>query len=124
MPSKVDQVVTMELVNIALFVGCFAALIAAGVLFEHRVRSRLARHMLNRVPLSDEAFGATYFPASWTEAASIVRRLVGEQLDIDMSRALPSDRFVDDLRMDDLDSLASITIVVRRECVPMPCLVG
>jgi acyl carrier protein len=65
--------------------------------------------------LSDEAFGATYFPARWTEAASKVRRIVGEELDIDISRALPSDRFVDDLRMDDLDSLASITIIMRIE---------
>jgi len=105
----------MELVGIALSVGCFAALIAAGVLFEHRVRSRLARHMSSRVPLSDEAFGATYFPASWTKAASRIRRIVGEELDIDISRALPSDRFVQDLRIDDLDSLAAVTIVTRIE---------
>jgi len=105
----------MELVGTVLFVGCFAALIAAGVLFEHRVRGRISRLMFSRQPLSDEAFGATFFPARWTEAASRVRRIVGEQIDIDMSRALPSDRFLDDLRMDDLDSLASITIVMQIE---------
>jgi len=115
LPAKLDQVVTTELVGIALSVGCFAALIAAGVLFEHRVRSRLARHMSSRVPLSDEAFGSTYFHARWTKAASRIRCIVCEQLDIDMSRVLPSDRLVDDLRMDVLDSLASITIVMQIE---------
>jgi len=115
LPAKLDQVVTMGLAGIALSAGCFAALIAAGVLFEHRVRSRLARHMSSRVPLSDEAFGAAYFPASWTKAASRIRRIVGQHLDIDMSRALPSDRFVDDLRMDELDSMASVMIVMQIE---------
>jgi hypothetical protein len=40
--------------------------------------------------------GATYFPASWTKAASRIRRIVGEELDIDISRALPSDHFVNE----------------------------
>ncbi len=71
--------------------------------------------MSSRAPLSDEAFGATYFPAKWATTASKIRRIVGEQLDIDVNRALPSDRFVQDLRIDDLDSLAAVTIVMKVE---------
>ncbi len=106
---------TMGLAVIPLSVFCFVALVAAVILFERGQRSRVARQMSSRAPLSDEEFGATFFPARWTEAASRIRRIVGEQLEIDMSRTLPSDRFLDDLRMDDLDSLASITIVMQIE---------
>jgi hypothetical protein len=84
----------MELVGIPLSVLCFAASVAVVIVFEHGRRSRVERQMSSRVPLSDEAFGATYFPASWTKAASRIRRIVGEELDIDISRALTSDRFV------------------------------
>ena len=105
----------MGLAVIPLSVLCFAVSVAVVILFERGQRSRVARQMFSRTPLSDEVFGATFFPARWTEAASRIRRIVGEQLEIDMSRTLPSDRFVDDLRMDDLDSLASITVVMEIE---------
>lgn len=105
----------MEFVVIPLSVLCFAASVAVVILFEHGQRSRVERQMSSRLPLSDEEFGATYFPASWTKAASRIRRIVGEELDIDISRALPSDRFVQDLRIDDLDSLAAVTIVTKIE---------
>ena len=71
--------------------------------------------MSGRVPLSDEDFGARFFPAGWTEVASKVRQIIGEAIDIDMSRAHPSDQFVKDLRIDDLDSLASVEIVMKVE---------
>jgi hypothetical protein len=113
LPANRISVVTTELVGIPLFVFCFAASVAVVILFEHGWRSRAERQMSSRVPLSDEAFGATYFPASWTKAASRIWHIVGEELDIDISRALPSDRFVPDLRIDDFDSLAAVTIVTE-----------
>ncbi len=105
----------MGLTIIPLSVLCIAASVAVVILFEHGQRSRMQRQMSSRVPLSNEAFGATYFPAIWAKAASRIRCVLGEELDIDISRALPSDRFVQDLRIDDLDSLASVTIVTRIE---------
>ncbi len=105
----------MGLTFIPHSVLCIAASVAVVILFERGQRSRVARQMSSRAPLSDEAFGATFFPVRWTEAASRIRRIVGEQLEIDMSRTLPSDRFLDNLRMDYLDSLASITILMQIE---------
>ncbi len=106
---------TMGLTVIPLSVLCIAASIAVVILFEHGQRSRMERQMSSRVSLSNEAFGATYFPAIWAKAASRIRCIVGEELDIDISRALPSDRFVEDLRIDNLDSLAAVTIVTTIE---------
>jgi len=100
---------------IPLSIICFAAFVAVLILVEHRQRTRAERQVSGRVPLSDEAFGAAYFPATCAKAASRIRRIVGEELDIDISRARPSDRFVEDLRIDELDSLAAVTIVTKIE---------
>jgi len=107
--------VTMGLTVIPLSVLCIAASVAVVILFEHGQRSRIKPQMSSRLPLSNEAFGATYFPAIWAKAASRIRCIVGEELDMGISRALPSDRFVQDLRIDDLDSLAAVTILTRIE---------
>jgi len=106
---------TMKLVIIPLSVLCFAALVAVEILLDHRLRRVVEGSMSSRAPRSDEAFGAAYFPATCMKAASRIRRIVGEELEIDISRALPSDRFVEDLRIDDLDSLAAVTIVTKIE---------
>ena len=97
---------------LGLIIGASAAFV---ILFERVQRGRVRRHMSGRVPLSDEEFRANFFPASWTEVASKVRQIIGEAIDIDMSRAHPSDQFVKDLRIDDLDSLASVEIVMKVE---------
>jgi acyl carrier protein len=107
--------VTMKLVGIPLL-GLIIGASAAVVILCERVRGgRVRRQMSGRVPLSDEEFGANFFPAVWTEVASKVRQIIGDAIDIDMSRADPSDRFVQDLRVDALDSLASIVIVMKVE---------
>lgn len=94
-----------------LFIG---AVVAAVILFDRFVRWRVRRLLAGRAPLSDEEWGATFFPAR-SDVASRVRQIIAAQLGIDMSRAYPSDRFIQDLRMDDLDSMASVEIVIQVE---------
>jgi acyl carrier protein len=92
----------------------FAALVAGVWFFERVQRSRVQRRVSERAPLSDDEFGALYF-TNWSKAAATVRRVVGQVLCLDMTRTRPSDRFVQDLRMDDIDSLASVEIVIKIE---------
>jgi acyl carrier protein len=108
--------VTTGVVSLALVVLLALVFTVVAVWMSYRVpRDRVQQQFADRMPLSDEEFGASYFPARWGKSASRVRQIIGEALGIDMTRTRPSDRFVQDLRIDDLDSLASVEILDKLE---------
>ena len=72
-------------------------------------------HMAGRPALSDAEFCARYFSADRAEIAAELRRIFAQHLPIDLSRMQPGDRFVEDLRMDALDSLSTVEFVIQVE---------
>jgi acyl carrier protein len=108
--------VTSGVVSLALVVLLALVFAVVAVWMSDRVqRDCVQRQFADRMPMSDEEFGAAYFPQRWVKSAARVRQIVGEAIGIDMTRTRPSDRFVQDLRIDDLDSLASVEILDKLE---------
>lgn len=72
-------------------------------------------HVAGRRALSDAEFCERYFSADRAEIAAELRRILARHLPIDLSRMQPDDRFVEDLRMDALDSLSTVEFVIQVE---------
>ena len=77
------------------------------------VRQRLA----SRPPLSPGEFGKTDFGATSSKAglAGEAREILARYIDVPLDGLLPDDAFAKDLRMDDLDSMASVEFVTELE---------
>ena len=84
----------------------------------HRWTARRIRKLLGcRPQLSPEQFASTYFGETCTRAA-LARRVhnaLGEVLGISVSGLHPEDRFVRDLRMDEIDSLLTNEFIKKIE---------
>jgi acyl carrier protein len=100
--------------------GPIAALAAAGAgvfAYEWINRRRARRRLSTRPQLSTAEFAQSHF------GASEERRLLAKELYVILSHHLPyplaglspDDTFIDDLRMDALDSLAAVEFVVEVE---------
>lgn len=115
-PEFFDHVVTS-----AKVLGALALLVAFVLAWRHasrrdaRARKRVADHMAKNPALDPAVFAATYFPADQAAIASRLRELLVPHLEIDLARLHPDDRLVADLRMDDLDSMATVEFVLSVE---------
>jgi acyl carrier protein len=78
-------------------------------------RRRALKHMQGRPSLAAEEFGHHYFPPAQAEIAAQVRAIFAKHISVDVSQAHPDDRLVEDLRMDALDSMATLEFVLELE---------
>jgi len=80
------------------------------------VEKRHARaHMAGRMVLSNVEFGKQFFPTDRAEIATKLREILSRHIPIDLSQMQPDDRFVQDLRMDALDSMSTVEYVIEIE---------
>jgi acyl carrier protein len=96
--------------------------LAAGVcmLFSIRLSDKVEKeraldHMANRPVLNNSEFGKQFFPNDRAEIASKLREILSRHIPVDLSQMQPNDRFVEDLRMDALDSMSTVEYVIEIE---------
>ncbi len=100
----------------ALFVLGFVALIFGALWLHARSNVRLAeRHMAPRPPLNSVEFGQRYFSAAQAPVATKLRELLAAETVLHLDQLHPNDRPVQDLRIDELDSLALVEFVMAIE---------
>jgi len=97
---------------ILLFVAVAAFLVW---LQEWSEKRRALRHMEGRQPLTDVEFGKQFFPPDRADIAARLRQIMARHIAVDLSRLHPDDLIVDDLRMDSLDSLATVEFLIEIE---------
>jgi acyl carrier protein len=78
-------------------------------------KQRALAHMAGRPALSETEFGKRYFPPERSELAAKLRKIFSQHIIVDLSQLQPNDRFVEDLRMDELDSMATVEFVIEVE---------
>ncbi len=78
-------------------------------------KRRALRHMAGREPRGNKEFGRYYFPPEEVEIAAKVRAIMARHVSVDLARLHPDDRIVEDVRMDALDSLATVEFVAEVE---------
>ncbi len=71
--------------------------------------------MAGRPTLSEKEFGRQFFPNDRAEIAAKLREILSRYIPIDLSQMQPNDRFVEDLRMDALDSMSTVEYVIEIE---------
>jgi acyl carrier protein len=94
-----------------------AAIILAVIgvqLADWTTKRRARRHLAGRPTRSADEFGREFFPEH-AVVASRVRNILGKHLPIDLAALCPDDRPVQDLRMDDLDSMSTVEFVIDIE---------
>jgi acyl carrier protein len=99
-------------------IGSGVALIGGGVLLHEWTNRRRARRLLATRPALDPAgFGRTYFGESDRRAllAAQVREVLAEHVPYSLEGLGPDDAFVQDLRMDELDSMSTVELVLSLE---------
>ncbi len=99
---------------VAALVGASAVAVAA----HDRANRRKAEALLaTRPSLNPGDFGQVYFPESERRArlASQVREVLAEHLPYPLDGLAPDDAFVENLRMDELDSMSIVEFIVALE---------
>src|ERR1700733_9119627 len=95
-------------------VGVFVpAILCIGYAQEKQLKARIEGHFRGRPSLTEKEFGEKYFPPDRAEIAARLRKILLQYVDVDLSRMQPDDRFIDDLRMDDFDSMATVDYVIE-----------
>jgi len=98
--------------------GGGVVLIGGGVVLHEWSNRRLARRLLaSRPALDPTAFGRAYFGESERRAllAAQVREVLAEHVPYSLEGLGPDDTFVEDLRMDELDSMSTLDLVLGLE---------
>jgi acyl carrier protein len=84
-------------------------------LCDEAARQRVHAHLAGRVALSEKEFGRQYFTPERAEIAAKLRQILSRHVDVDLSQMQPDDRFIEDLRMDDFDSMSTVEYVIEIE---------
>jgi acyl carrier protein len=115
-PQFFDHIVTTAKIlgAVALPAGFFA-LWLHGKRRAERERLHALAHLSQNPPLEPVAFGQAYFPADHADIARRLREILAPHLPFDLARLHPDDRLVEDLRMDALDSMATVEFVLEVE---------
>jgi acyl carrier protein len=106
----------MDEVKIAAF--ALAIVVLAGLYAAHRIsmKRRLKLMLASREPTSAAEFGSRYYTdAAKAEIATFILQRIEEITGHDFTGALPSDRWTDDLHVDELDSMVSVEIIQEVE---------
>ena len=104
-------------VKLALL-GGGVIVIGGGVLLHEWTNRRRAKRLLATRPVLDPtAFGRAYFGQSGRRAtlAAQVREILAEHVPYKLDGLGPDDAFVRDLRMDELDSMSTVELVLSLE---------
>jgi acyl carrier protein len=102
----------------AIVIGFVVAIIMVALwLQEISIRRRVAKRMQNRDELNPKDFGKHFFSLDLAPIATRLHVILARHVDVDLSRLHPDDGFIDDLEMDELDSLSTLefTIDVEQE---------
>jgi acyl carrier protein len=131
--KKIPRAATLILLGVSI-VG-FLACIVAGIFYcsipfmvvgilcgasmvwlqQQTERDRAIRHMSAHPALSNTEFGQHYFNPDRTDIAARTRKILQRHNDVDLARLHPDDRLVEDIRMDELDSLSTVEFVIEIE---------
>ena len=76
---------------------------------------RIEAYFAGRPVLGEREFGEHYFPPERAEVATKLRKILASHVGIDISRMNPTDRFIEDLLMDDFDSMSTVEYVIEIE---------
>ena len=103
--------------NLALLAGIVLVIAGAVLLHEWSNRRRATRLLRTRSPLDPLAFGRMYLGESEGRArlAAEVREVLAEHVPYTLEGLGPDDTFVQDLRMDELDSLSTVELIANLE---------
>jgi acyl carrier protein len=82
---------------------------------ERRIRATIRTHLAKHPEIAPGTFGETYFPVGKAEIADRVYRVFIQIVPPEIHRAHPDDGIVDDLYLDDLDSLGTVEFVIALE---------
>ena len=80
-----------------------------------RSDQRLDACFSGRPILKEEEFGKYYFPPDQIEIAMRLRKILLNHVGIDISRMNPTDRFIEDLLMDEFDSMSTVEFIIEIE---------
>jgi acyl carrier protein len=72
-------------------------------------------NLLKRPQLDSQAFANTYFPEEKHTIARKLWEITKEHSVADITGMVPEDRFVEDLKMDDLDSMSLVELTIHFE---------
>ena len=101
--------------SIVFFFGAIVCGFYALNLSDTSAKQRALAHMAGRPVLNEKEFGNQFFPEGRAEIAAKLRKILSRHLPVDLSRMQPNDRFVEDLRMDELDSMSTVEYVIEIE---------
>ena len=102
----------MEHLQILAFVAAIVVVVGLYVIYEWRLRRDLKRTLKAREPVAASDFGATHYSDDTTAlVATFVLGKLEELTGHDLTGALPQDRIVADLHLDEIDSLATVEIL-------------
>jgi acyl carrier protein len=101
--------------SVIFFVAASVCGIYAVKLSDEAEKRRARSHMAGRPALSENEFGKQFFPDNRAEIATKLRKILSRNIPVDLSQMQPNDRFVEDLRMDALDSMATVEYVIEIE---------
>ena len=93
-----------------------AAAIALVVLYEWQARRKLKARLQERIQLTPREFGNWYFPDPLeAEVAAFIRNTLQDITFTDLEGLEPEDRFIEDLHVEEIDSLALVELVTEIE---------
>jgi acyl carrier protein len=78
-------------------------------------KQRVEAYFAGRPNLGEKEFGKRYFTADRAEIAAKLRKILANHVGMDISRMNPTDRFIEDLLMDDFDSMSTVEFVIEIE---------
>jgi acyl carrier protein len=97
---------------VLVFIIAFACISIVGSKQERR---RFEALFAGRPTFGEKEFGEHYFPADRAEIAAKLRGILANHVGIDIAKMSPTDRFIEDLRMDDFDSMSTVEYVIEIE---------
>ncbi|HEX7577834.1 MAG TPA: acyl carrier protein [Verrucomicrobiae bacterium] len=97
---------------VAVFIFAFACFSYLGAKQE---KQHIEAHFGGRPTLGDKEFGEHYFSPDRAEVAAKLRKILANHAGIDLSRMNPTDRLIEDLLMDDFDSMSTVEFVIEIE---------
>ncbi|MGA2788004.1 MAG: acyl carrier protein [Verrucomicrobiota bacterium] len=101
--------------SVVLFCGVIVCFYFATKSSGEAEKQRALAHMVCRPALDEAEFGKRYFPPDRAEIAAKLREIFSRHIIVDLSQLQPNDRFVEDLRMDALDSMSTVEFVIEVE---------
>ncbi len=98
--------------SLGVFVVVFACI---SFVASKQMDRRIETYFAGRPELGEKEFSEHYFPLDRAEVAAKLRKILANHVGIDISRMNSTDRFIEDLLMDDFDSMSTVEFVIEIE---------